>query len=210
MGRPTDIRCVVGKDRQSPDTDRGLRTEARIIAATGELLAEVGLEGTTLKAICDRAGIKSGSFYNLFDSKDEAVLRVVREAITAVDPHPEGEGPDTVAELIDAYVRFVTEQPTVARIYLQIAVHGGLTDSSMAARFLRHHEQRVRRFAAAMTHETEPDGAARARAEVLLGTLNGLAFRWALRPDFDFAALAATIPVTAGGTPGARDSTRPG
>ncbi len=176
----------------------GLRTEARIIAATGELLAEFGLEGTTLKAICDRAGIKSGSFYNLFDSKDEAVLRVVREAITAVDPHPEGEGPDTVAELVGAYVRFVTEQPTVARIYLQIAVHGGLTDSSMAARFLRHHEQRVRRFAAAMSHDTEPDEAARARAEVLLGALNGLAFRWALRPDFDFAALAATIPVTAG------------
>ena len=134
----------------------GLRTEARIIAATGELLAEFGLEGTTLKAICDRAGIKSGSFYNLFDSKDEAVLRVVREAITAVDPHPEGEGPDTVAELVGAYVRFVTEQPTVARIYLQIAVHGGLTDSSMAARFLRHHEQRVRRFAAAMSRDTEP------------------------------------------------------
>jgi AcrR family transcriptional regulator len=188
----------------------GLRTEARIIAATGELLAEVGLEGTTLKSICDRAGIKSGSFYNLFDSKDEAVLRVVRQAITAVDPHPEGEGPDTVTELVDAYVRFVTEQPTVARIYLQIAVHGGLTDSAMAARFLRHHEQRVRRFAAAMSHQAEPDDGAQARAEVLLGALNGLAFRWALRPDFDFAALATSIPVTAGGTARARGPIPPG
>ena len=176
----------------------GLRTEARIIDATGELLAEVGLDGTTLKAICDRAGVKSGSFYNLFDSKDEAVLRVVRQAINAVDPHPAGEGPDSISELVDAYVRFVTEQPTVARIYLQIAVHGGLTDSAMAGRFLRHHEQRVRRFAAAISaRERAGRDRVGGRAEVLLGALNGLAFRWALRPDFDFATLAAAIPVTA-------------
>lgn len=178
----------------------GLRTEARIISATAELLAEEGLDGTTLKAICDRAGIRSGSFYNLFGSKEEAVLRVVREAINAVDPHPEDEGPDTVDELVDAYVRFVTGQPMVARIYLQIAVRGGLTDSAMAARFLRHHERRVHRFATALAG-TEPDDEATGQAEVLLGALNGLAFRWALRPDFDFAALARSIPVAVDITP---------
>jgi AcrR family transcriptional regulator len=172
----------------------GLRTEARIIDATGELLAETGLDGTTLKAICERAGIQAGSFYNLFASKDEAVLRVVRHAINAVDPHPAGEGPDTVDELVDAYVRFITEQPTVARIYLQIAVRGGLTDSAMASRFLRHHDQRVARFASAIAGSSDPGDEAVAAAEVMLGALNGLAFRWALRPDFDFAAVARTIP----------------
>ena len=171
----------------------GIRTEARIIEATGELLAEVGLDGTTLKAICDRAGVKAGSFYNLFGSKDEAVLRVVRQAITAVDPHPEGEGPDTIAELVEAYARFITEQPIVARIYLQIAVHGGLSSNGMAARFLRHHERRVQRFAAALCGSATPDQDAVMRAEVLLGTLNGLAFRWALRPDFDFRAHLTAI-----------------
>jgi hypothetical protein len=80
----------------------------------------------------------------------------------------------------------------------------------MAARFLRHHEPRVRRFAAAMSHQAEPDDGAQARAEVLLGALNGLAFRWALRPDFDFAALATSIPVTAGGTARARGPIPPG
>jgi AcrR family transcriptional regulator len=47
----------------------GIRTEARIIDATRSLLAEGGLEAATLKAICDRAEVKAGSFYNLFDSK---------------------------------------------------------------------------------------------------------------------------------------------
>ena len=74
----------------------GIRTEARIIDATRELLGEVGLDGTTLKAICDRAGVRAGSFYNLFESKEEVVLRVVGEAIAAVDPDPDGRHRDTV------------------------------------------------------------------------------------------------------------------
>ncbi len=71
----------------------GLQTEAKIIDATRSLLAEGGLEAATLKAICDRAEVRSGSFYNLFDSKEEAIIRVVRESIDAVDPDPGGGVP---------------------------------------------------------------------------------------------------------------------
>lgn len=166
----------------------GLRTEARIVDATQELLGEVGLEGTTLKAICDRAGVRSGSFYNLFDSKEEVVLRVVRDAITAVDPDPEGIGNETVEELVHAYATFITAQPEVARIYLQVVVSGGLTDNDQAKRFLRHHESRVGRFADAIKRNnprmTSDD--ASTQAELLLAALNGLAFHWSLQPSFDF------------------------
>jgi AcrR family transcriptional regulator len=179
----------------------GIRTEARIIEATRELLSEEGLEGATLKAICGRAGVQAGSFYNLFASKEEAVFRVVAEAITAVDPHPEGEGPDTVAELVAAYSAFVVDQRVVARIYLQIAVSGGLTDSDLTKRFLRHHERRLARFADAVGREnpTLPADEVRTEAELLLATLNGLAFHWMLQPSFDFAGHAARL-VDARGT----------
>ena len=76
----------------------GKETRVRILAAARALLGEIGLDGATLKAICERAGVRAGSFYNLFDSKYEAVLEVVREAIRGVDPHPAGEGVDTVRE----------------------------------------------------------------------------------------------------------------
>lgn len=173
----------------------GIRTEGRIIEATRELLSEEGLEGATLKAICARAGVQAGSFYNLFASKEEAVLRVVAEAITAVDPHPEGQGPDTVAELVSAYSAFVIDQPVVARIYLQIAVSGGLSDSDLTKRFLRHHERRLIRFADAIGREnpTRPIDEVRTEAELLLATLNGLAFHWMLQPSFDFAGHAARL-----------------
>ncbi len=169
----------------------GIRTEARIVDATRSLLAEGGLEAATLSAICDRAGIKAGSFYNLFDSKEEAVLRVVREAIDAVDPDPEGSGSDSVDDLVSAYIRFFGEQPELARVYVLTAlqVEGG---SGARQRFLRHHQRRVERFADAMARG---DGSltrneAEIQAELMLGALDGLAFRWSLDTDFDFAEYA--------------------
>ncbi|MBM3696633.1 MAG: TetR/AcrR family transcriptional regulator, partial [Actinobacteria bacterium] len=52
----------------------GLETQERILAATRALLAEGSLEGITLKGICERAGVLPGSFYNLFETKEEAVV----------------------------------------------------------------------------------------------------------------------------------------
>lgn len=173
----------------------GIRTETRILDATRDLLAEGGLEAATLKAICDRAGVRAGSFYNLFASKEQAILRVARDAIRAVDPDPQRAGTDTVADLVEAYVRFITDQPELARIYLQIAVSGS-NDDSVARRFLRHHGRRVERFADAIQRADTATkrSAATMTAEVLVGALDGLAFRWVLDQSFDFArhAKAAT------------------
>jgi len=170
----------------------GLRTEARIVAATRELLVEEGLEGTTLKAICDRAGVRAGSFYNLFDSKEGVVLRVVGEAIAAVDPDPAGGHAGSVSDLVEAYISFITGEPLLARIYLQIAVSGSLGDGTLGKRFLRHHERRMNRFSEAMRRDAPGLDAeeADARSEMLVATLNGLAFHLVLDPDFDFTGYA--------------------
>ena len=167
----------------------GIKTEARIVDATRELLGEVGLDGTTLKAICDRAGVRAGSFYNLFPSKEAVVLRVVREAITAVDPHPDGVE-DSLDELIDAYLRFVTEASSLAKIYLQMAVMGALSDGEIASRIVRHHKARLERFSAAMQRErpTLSKSEATAQANLLLATMNGLLLAWTVNPEFDLVS----------------------
>ena len=169
----------------------GIETEARIIDATRSLLAEGGLEAATLKAICDRAEVRAGSFYNLFGSKEEAILQVVREAIDAVDPDPTHAGTDTVDDLVAAYIRFFEEEPQLARIYVLAGVAGEPSDNGSRRRFLRHHETRVERFADAMVRDTGLDEQdAEVQAELLLGALDGLAVRWALDTDFAFAAYA--------------------
>ncbi len=173
----------------------GLETRDRILGATRSLIAGQGLEGTTIKGICDQAGVLPGSFYNLFDSKEQAVLTVVREAIDAVDPDPEHQGTDTLDELVHAYERFLEEQPALSAVYIRIAVSGAASNPELKARLLRHHEGRVRRFASALQRQAPDvsDEHAIRRAETLVLALNGIALHRVLDPTFDVAAHAGAL-----------------
>ena len=173
----------------------GLETKERILDATRLLLAEVGLEGITLKGICERAGVLPGSFYNLFETKEQAVVTVVRQALEAVDPDPGRRGQDTVEALTEAYIRFIAGEPVLARIYVQLAVAGSADDHRMRGRILRHHANRLDRFSEGMAR-SRPGLAgpeARRRASFLLAALQGLAIWEMLDPGFDFAAHARDL-----------------
>ncbi|MFA9429434.1 TetR/AcrR family transcriptional regulator [Egicoccus sp. AB-alg2] len=173
----------------------GLETRERILDATRRLVSELGVEGVTLKAITDEATVGAGSFYNLFDSKEAAIFEVVHEAIEAVDPDPAGAGTDTLDELVDAFVAFITDAGPIARIYLQLALGRGLTDEAIGARTLRSHRRRVERFADAWQREDPSlsEAQARALAETLLAGLTGLGITSLLDPDFDMRAHARRL-----------------
>lgn len=173
----------------------GLETQSRILSATRTLIGDYGMEGTTIKAICERAGVLPGSFYNLFDSKEQAILTVVREAIDAVDPDPHHLGTDTLAELVDAYVRFVTEQGALARVYIAIAVSGGRNNTELKGRVIRHHQGRVDRFTAAIERQrpSVETAEARRRAETLVTALNGMTLHYVLDPEFDVEVHARAL-----------------
>lgn len=169
----------------------GLETRDRILESTRAQIAEQGLEGTTIKTICDRAGVLAGSFYNLFDSKEQAILTAVRAAIEAVDPDPEHSGKDTLEDLVNAYIRFIEEQDDLARVYIRIAV-ASRVNPELRGRVLRHHESRVRRFSAALSKaRPDLDGAeANDRAETLVSALNGIALHRSIDPDFEVSRYA--------------------
>ena len=173
----------------------GFETQAKILEATRHLLSEVGFDGITIKGICEAAGIKAGSFYNLFPTKDEAVLTVVREAISAIDPDPLGQGNDTVEDLVDAYTGFMIKDQELGRVYVQMAVTAAVTQEHLAGRIQRHHEQRIERFTKAYLreHPNVSPALAEQRMEIMLGALNGLSMRWSIDPSFDICAYASLM-----------------
>ncbi|WP_309127570.1 TetR/AcrR family transcriptional regulator [Microbacterium sp.] len=59
-----------------PVTKRRENTRARLLEAASQLFAEVGLEGASVEAICERAGFTRGAFYSNFESKDELFLQL--------------------------------------------------------------------------------------------------------------------------------------
>lgn len=173
----------------------GEETARRIVDAARKILSESGLEAATVKAICDVADIRPGSFYNLFDSKETVILEVIRQAIVAVDPDPERTGRDHVTDLVEAFVRFVEDQPDLARVYITVGVSGGITDAGIRTRMIRHHSERVARFTSALMRDrpgvTEPE--AQRQVEALLAALNGYTLQRMLDPDFDFAGHAKSL-----------------
>lgn len=52
-------------------------TRARLMDAAFEVFAEVGLDGASVEAICERAGFTRGAFYSNFETKDELFLALV-------------------------------------------------------------------------------------------------------------------------------------
>lgn len=62
-----------------PVTRRRENTRARLLDAAAQVFAEVGLEGASVEAICERAGFTRGAFYSNFESKDELFLELASD-----------------------------------------------------------------------------------------------------------------------------------
>lgn len=172
----------------------GQETARRIIDATRALLASGGVDAATVKAICAEAGVLPGSFYNLFGSKEDVIVEVVKDAILAVDPDRDGSTHD-LADLVDAFISFVEDETDLARVYVSVALSGGITDGGMRTRMIRHHEARVERFASAIGDRRPdlPPASLTRTAEALLAALNGYTLQRMIDPDFDFAGHARDL-----------------
>ncbi len=104
----------------APDAVPRSRAEAKeatrraLIRAAREAMAEQGLEGPSLDAICERAGFTRGAFYVHFRNRDALVEAVMEEALREVvdgvvgrpGGGPAGDLASTVARYV-AVARFV-------------------------------------------------------------------------------------------------------
>ncbi|WP_346764564.1 TetR/AcrR family transcriptional regulator [Rhodococcus sp. HNM0569] len=102
----------------SARADAGLRerkkrqTRRDIARAAYEAVSELGLDGATVETIAERAGVSTRTFFNYFDTKDDAVVAMVVDRFAgfadAVRELPPSDNP--VTEVRDALIRFVAER----------------------------------------------------------------------------------------------------
>jgi AcrR family transcriptional regulator len=91
---------------------RRQRTRAKLIRAAHELMAEKGINATTIQEITDTADVGFGSFYNHFESKSAIVQAIIDETIESY-----AEALDQIAdvvqdraEILAASVRYVVKR----------------------------------------------------------------------------------------------------
>jgi len=106
---------------------KGEATAERILDAAEELFAERGYEGTTLRDVATRVGIRNPSLYNHFDGKESlyaAVLdrgiRPVVELLSEFVDQQEDRG-----ELVSRVMEVLSARPNLPRLVMHETLSGG-------------------------------------------------------------------------------------
>lgn len=106
---------------------------ARLLNAVGDVCAEEGYHGTTIRKLLGRSGISRKTFYELFADKEDCYLRAYDEAVEHVagligDAYAHGDGLDPDSQLraaLRAYLEFCAANPNLARAFVIEVVAAG-------------------------------------------------------------------------------------
>ena len=132
-------------------------TRARLLDAAAQVFAEVGLDGATVEAVCERAGFTRGAFYSNFESKDElfltlagsvgeARLQAVRERVAALVGEESLDDCDPV-ELVQQIMDSGADDRLGVLMMSEIRIRA-LRDPRFGAAYLAQEEEMVRSIAA--------------------------------------------------------------
>ena len=102
----------------------------RLVDAVVQVVAERGYESAGVKVICKRAGVAYGTFYDLFDSKEELYLAAYDAGVAlllgaareAAVPAGEAEPGARVTAGLAAVLRVLADNPSFARFFA-VEVH---------------------------------------------------------------------------------------
>jgi AcrR family transcriptional regulator len=130
----TSVRSYGGKTAEERRQERRLR----LVEATVALLAEHGEPGTTMTAICARAGLTERYFYESFAHREDAMLAaldhvselIAGAAVRVIEETP-GSPEERVHAVMASFVELVSRQPAVG---LVAVVHASATPRLRARR----------------------------------------------------------------------------
>ena len=183
----------------APATRSRENTRARLLDAAALVFAEVGLEGATVEAVCERAGFTRGAFYSNFESKDElfltlagtvgeARLRAVRERVTALVGDGTLQCHDPV-DLVQQIMDSGSDDRLGVLMLSEIRIRA-LRDSAFAAAYLAQEKEMVAGIAA-IIQEIVDTGQITLRisaleaASLLMVVWEGMTVRGAMSGDDD-------------------------
>lgn len=111
---------------------------ARVEAAARALFAERGFEGTTVRAIAERAGVATGTVLLYGESKTELLCSLFVSELTEVvqqasETLPPGSLVDQLEHLLGAFLERYASHPALARVYVKETMFA--SGSEAAARY---------------------------------------------------------------------------
>jgi len=195
---PQPFPATRNTDQSLTQAERTARAEAGMIEAAIELLNTVGIQGTTLVAIGEKAGYSRGLVTHHFGSKAglfRAVLKRITANWTADLQAALGNrtGVVAISAAIDAHLAHVLRHPEYIRA--QNILWGAALDPSSefkpnVAEFMQIQRESVAAWVRGgqKSGEILPEINPQRIAEQYYGGLIGINSQWLVSPDFDLAA----------------------
>lgn len=106
--------------QSSAGTGRREATMSAILRATGELIAEKGIDGFTLSEVSRHAGINRALIYHYFQNRDNLIHCTIDDI---VERNKEAPGV-TTADAVEASLRLHIAHPEVSRVFFQLLLAG--------------------------------------------------------------------------------------
>lgn len=125
-------RLPEGQDRFQAELMSRSQRE-RILAAAADVIATRGYQGATIARIVERAGVARVTFYENFENREACLFTIFDEAVEELRRRideaiaAEDEWPAQVRACIAAFLRYVAEEPAMARTCLVESITAGAT-----------------------------------------------------------------------------------
>ena len=166
---------------------------ARLIEAGYSILAEKGIEATTVKEIARRASVSPGLFHYYFASKDELLLAVFQEAGTTVFVQQLAQelqqrlSEQTFPEVAMLAVGVISRRnPTWFRLRYELYALGLRNPTFLPAVGLMLEKVRASIAQTLSRYLGGDDAQLQAMAAVILACTDGLALQQLAQPEIDF------------------------
>lgn len=104
---------------ESRPSKRRAATTSAILVATGELIAERGVDGFTLSEVSRRAKINRALIYHYFQNRDNLIVQAIDDIIT----RNEGPGKGLNADSVESSLRLHIAHPEISRVLFQLMLN---------------------------------------------------------------------------------------
>lgn len=166
-----------------PDLERAAEQRAALAAAGAALIAERGLQRTTMAEVCRAAGMSPGSAYRYVEGKADLVVAIAEGQRARLEPLArEVQAGGALLAVLERHLEDLmadVTEPCSARLSLELGAEA-LRDPAVAAAFRRFEDELLD----VLTEAVRRDGVARSEAvaATIFALFDGLGARAASGP----------------------------
>lgn len=186
---------------------KGILRRQQILDRTIEVFADLGLEGTSLRAIGEAIGVSHAALRRYFDTREDLFLEVLREKDrqAVVEARDSDAGPLDFGSHLEAYAK---RAPGLMALRHSMVARALEPDNEHSLEFFVERYRSLRDEALVILRVARAAGSLRddipieVAASLLIAAMDGLSTQWLLDPDIDMLKGMALLERLLGSTEG--------